>query len=327
VREKAFILTADALFALTAIGLLATAYAVLGSAKPQSAKYADLEQQGRDYLGLVYREGFANFTADNFSQLTGHNCTGGCLGEKSWGFSAAAEASDWTPILGTWAVGAGTFTVTPAGVPPNAYGIAAAGRQTWGNYNFSAKIDLTAATRVGIGINANTSGGRYVCQISLDGMSNCVLGIFKVDFWVPTATTSWSSLSGKSLGTWATVCTGQHTLNTSVKEGHIRCSLDSDPLYVTEYDAPAPRTLHTGGIPLESTANTAFDDATVSLVPQDPPYGTNFSLRSVLVDYPWRCGCAPYSEACNVSRGSGCLGQPDYNYSDYNSIYREVWVS
>ncbi|MFH1200547.1 MAG: hypothetical protein V1708_05770 [Candidatus Micrarchaeota archaeon] len=329
-REKAFILTADALFALTAIGLLATAYAVLGSSRPQAVKYADLEQQGRDYLELVYRGGFDNFTADNFSTLTLHNCSGGCLGTRFWGFDSEAEAGEWNNLSTDWSYDAATHVYKFTNSNP-VYSSSYTGKPSWSSYNITARVLWSNWAKPGVGLYANATGARYACIIHSGSVPNPnSIHLEKIARWglepgIQSSITLNISVVESTVGDYEN---GWHTINFSVRDGNLTCIVDNGLNNQTAifYD-PAP--LHAGMATLETRGGSAaavqFDNVSVGLVPERAPAGANFSLRASMLEYPWACGCNPAAAVCYVNKTERCLGGQER--LDRSWIVREAWVS
>ncbi|MFH1106394.1 MAG: hypothetical protein V1787_00710 [Candidatus Micrarchaeota archaeon] len=331
--NKGFVFTADALFALTAISVLATSYVIIHSIQYQSQKYASLENQGRDYLRLVYREGFANFTNESFHALTGHNCYG-CIQSPFWGFETEADLEDWTIIYGSWQlkdIGAGVshIVLIEAGTPGFSNSTITTGKYYWSNYSVSAKVAMgtTGSTDImGIGIYSNSTGGRYVCALDFR------TGTYYIAVYKAFNSTSPYVLPADTAVARTPLPVGYdshvfHDLNVSAFGGVVNCSTydNTNTISAVYYD---PNPLDSGKVTLgrgEYQSAAQYDNITINFVAGYPPRDVPFVMRSSMLTYPWECGCSPYEPNCSISNASPCLRYQEPLEADW--VKHEVWVN
>lgn len=316
-------LTADALFALTAIGILATSYAVISSIQFHSQKYADLERQGRDYLELAYRQGLLNFTNDSFFNLTRHQCHG-CIDDYEWTFDTEEGIAGWAPLVGEWLQKSENGGVYREPGIPVEYSYTSAGKYYWSNYSLNTFVyqdNIGGTDILGIGVHGNSTGGRYFCGLDFR------VGARKLLLWKAFNWTSVLSAPAEKAENIPNLAdTTWYSLNLSVNGNLVNCSLYNDSITSLVLSDPAP--FPSGKISLERGNDVPavdFDNVTVTGGNTLPPADVPLAVRASMVEYPWYCGCPPFAVNCTVNKTHPCLAQQEPLERDWE--VREVWVS
>ncbi|MEK6953423.1 MAG: hypothetical protein AABX01_00320 [Candidatus Micrarchaeota archaeon] len=174
--QRAFIFTIDAMFSLGAIALLAMVYMILSNSHFEAQRYSSLENQGRDYLSLYYRQNIAIYP-NNFSVLTGSH--------RAYNLGYMRMTFDHGPlnsirhylvnISGSWYVENGRVYVTyddPA-IIKNAIAPSFNYSDMYAEVSAMFTASGGSGPRMGIGIRSGYDGKRYVCI--MDGSSQLVL--------------------------------------------------------------------------------------------------------------------------------------------------------
>lgn len=329
-RNRGFVFTMDALFALAALVLLSVSFAGLASTKPEMQRYSALDTEGRDYLQMVYQKGY-NLTNDDFRNLTGHTLYGG-LGTLTWDFPAQWQIdSDWsgTPS-GEWIWGnllGVPVYIHNAGTDP-AYSFNKNG--SWSDYEVSTKVQFSSAGSsnplAGVSARVNATGGRYACVL----YGNSKLVLMKLN----SSSDSLSGYTGNRKETATSFNTNANTwyvVSLKVIGNALNCSayLPGGAAQNSILSSDDINPIISGGIGLEatSTGGTAyFDFVTVKYVPTTLPDGLLFALRAGMYQYPNICGCdVALTGSCWVDNDSACLqNQETLNRENYT---KEVWVA
>lgn len=327
--RKGFVLTADALFALTAIGILAMSYAAISSIQFHSQKYAGLEAQGRDYLEIAYRKGLQNFTNDSFFNLTRHNLYGG-IASVFWSFDTEADERDWTPHEREWiwkdVPPYGGLYYQGGGPPdPPLYPYATAGKYYWTNYSMSALVvvqNIGVNDIAGISILANSTGGRYMCGLDYKETPP-LLKLWKATNW------TYPYLKEPEKEDDVVVSLDQlYRLNLSAEGTLINCSITDGVGAVVSVDLIDPARFQSGKITVERgnlNPPVGFKNISVNWGIDSPPLDAPLAVRASMLDYPWYCSCPPFSANCTINKTSPCLSQQEPLERDW--ILREVWVN